>query len=369
MDDAQIKYLKEIYYNPKHRTAYSSFNKLWKYIKLHGKDRDISKKELRAWLSSQDVYTTHHKTTYKFPTRRVITHGINDLWDVDLMDMSNLADENDGVKYILITIDIFSRYLYAEPMKDKSAKETAEAIRRIMRKSGQQPDTFRTDAGKEFLGVAVSKFLEDREIYHQVSRNEKKANYAERVIQTIKKKIYRYLYHKVTERYIDILQDLVEAYNDNYHSSIKCAPSAVTKENEVQIWADQYLKVEPKTFKKVKFKFMRGDQVRISQVRQPFTRGFGQTYSEELFKIRHRYGTIPPTYILQDLKGEKIAGLFYEQEMVLVTNEANEPEGGKVYRVDKIVKERIRRGKKEYLIKWKGYSSKYNTWEPEENII
>ena len=72
-------------------------------------------------------------------------------------------------------------------------------------------------------------------------RNEKKANYAEWVIQTVKKKNYKYLYHHKTERYIDVLQELVEGYNEGYHSGIKRAPSTVNKENEVQVWAEKYL--------------------------------------------------------------------------------------------------------------------------------
>ena len=163
------------------------------------------------------------------------------MWDVDLMDMSNLAKYNDGVTFIAIFIDIFSRYLYVEPMKNKSTKETLQAIKWVFAKSQQQPETFWSDAGKGFLGKEVKQYLADHEIYQQVTRNEKKANYAEQVIQTLKKKIYKYLYHHKTERYIDVLQELVEGYNEGYNSGIKRAPSTVNKENEVQVWAEQYL--------------------------------------------------------------------------------------------------------------------------------
>ena len=103
------------------------------------------------------------------------------------MDMSNLAKYNDGVTFIVIFIDIFSRYLYVEPMKNKSTKETLSAIKRVFAKSQQQPETFQSDAGKEFVGKDVKQYLADHEIYQQVMRNEKKANYAEWVIQTLKK--------------------------------------------------------------------------------------------------------------------------------------------------------------------------------------
>ena len=72
-------------------------------------------------------------------------------------------------------------------------------------------------------------------------RNEKKANCAEWVIQTLKKNKFKYLYHHKTERYIDILQELVEGYNEGYHTGIKRAPSTVNRENEVHLWTEQHL--------------------------------------------------------------------------------------------------------------------------------
>lgn len=363
MDSADEKYLHQLYYNPKHRTAFSSASKLWQYIRLHG--RKITKKQLHEWLSKQDVYTSHHPIIHRFARQRVVTRGLNDVWDVDLMDMSNLAEHNDGIRFVAIFIDIFSRYLYVEPIKSKSTKETLQAIKRVFAKSKQQPETFRSDAGKEFVGKEVKQYLADRDIYQQVTRNEKKANYAERVIQTLKKKIYKYLYYKKTEKYIDILQELVDGYNESYHSGINCAPSMVNKENEVQIWADQYLPKKSTKIKKVKFKFSRGDMVRISKSRNPFSRGFGQTYSEEIFKIRQRFGTVPTTYMLEDLNKEQIAGLFYEPEMTLVKGKNKDTK----YRIEKVLSKRTRNGRKQVLVKWKGYPNSFNSWEPATSVL
>ena len=136
--------------------------------------------------------------------RKVVTRGLNDVWDVDLMDMSNLAKYNDCVHFVAIFIDIFSRYLCVEPMKNKSTKETLTAIKTVFHKSRLQPKTFRSDAGKEFIGKGVKEYLAHRETYQQVTRNEKKANYAERVIQTLKKIFYKYLYYHKTCKYVDV---------------------------------------------------------------------------------------------------------------------------------------------------------------------
>ena len=364
MDKSDEKFLHQLYYNPKHRSAFAGANKLWSYVKQLG--RNISRKQVYQWLSKQDVYTSHHPILHRFARRQVVTRGIDDIWDADLMDMSNLSNKNDDIQFLGIFIDIFSRYLYAIPMKTKSTRDTLDAIKQVIKIRGSHPDTLRCDAGKEFVGKLVHDYLLDREVYQQVTRNDGKANYAERVIRTLKKRIYRYMYANKTERYIDALGDIVQGYNDTYHSSIGCSPSSVNRTNETRIWAHQYLKPSKSAseFKKVKFKFSPGNLVRISNYRSPFSRGFGQTFSEELFKVRSRFGGYPITYVLEDLHGETVSGLFYEPELVLVTGKDKNSQ----YSVEKILRHRIRNGKKQVLIKWKGYSNSFNSWEPIENL-
>ena len=212
------------------------------------------------------------------------------------------------------------------------------------------------------MGKEVEDYLCDCDIYHQVSRNELKANYA---IRTMKKKIYKYLYHNKTQKYIDALPDLVAGYNSSFHSSIKQAPNTVTNENESEVWAGQYMSEPSEVPRKVVFKFSPGQYVRISNSKNPFSHGFGQTFSEELFRVRHRYPTSPTTYMIEDLQNKKISGLFYEPEMVLVLGK---DEDDAEYRIEKILRRRKVNGKEQVLIKWKGYSEDFNSWEPIENL-
>ena len=368
MDPKDEKFLHKLYYNPTSKSAFAGVTKLLHHIRSTG--RQITRKQLNEWLSKQDVYTSHHPIIRRFSRKRVITRGIDDVWDADLLDMANLSEFNDGINYIAIFIDIFSRYVYAEPMKNKSSKETLRALKQVFHDSDTQPETFRSDAGKEFLGNDVKNYLTNREIYQQIAKNEHKANYAERVIQTLKNKLFKYMYSKGTKRYIDKLQDIVEGYNNSYHTGIQCAPSSVNKDNEHTIWVRQYITLHNKKrkngkkIKHLKFKFKVGDMVRISNYRTPFSRGYGQTYSEELFSIQMRIPGIPVTYILKDWNGETISGLFYEPELVRVTGKTKES----TYRVEKILDRRTHKGKKQVLIKWKGYPDTYNSWEPIENI-
>ena len=114
---------------------------------------------------------------------------------------------------------------------------------------------------------------------------------------------------------MDVLQDLVNGYNNSYHRSIKRTPASVNKENEVQVWVQQYLPKKSSRVKTVKFKFKKGDLVQVSQARNVFSSGFGQTFTEEIFHVRRRFATNPVTFMLEDLQKEKIAGWFYEPEM------------------------------------------------------
>ena len=133
----------------------------------------------------------------------------------------------------------------------------------------------------------------------------------------------------------------------------------------MQVWTEQYLPKKSDKIQKVKFKFSPGDMVQISGARSPFSRGFGQTYTEELFKVKQRFVTIPATYMLEDLNKVQVAGLFYEPETVLVKGKGKDSE----FLVEKILAERTRKGHKQVLIKWKGYPDSFNSWEPASNLV
>ena len=154
-----------------------------------------------------------------------------------------------------------------------------------------------------------------------------------------------------------MLQELVKGYNEGYHSGIKRAPSTVSKENEVQVWAEKYLWKKSTKMSKVKFKFSLGDLVQISKARSPFSHGFGQTFTEEISKVRQRFATVLTNYMLEDLNGVQVAGLFYEPEMVFVRGKGKDAE----YHVEKIMVQRTQKVQKQVLIKWKRYPNSFNS--------
>jgi hypothetical protein len=109
----------------------------------------------------------------------VIVEGIDSQWDIYLMDMVDLAKLNDGYKYVLVAIDIFSRFDYCEPIKTKKGGDVVNALERIL--SGpRKPNTVITDRGMEFRSQKVNKYLQNMNIHHFYALNtETKANFAE----------------------------------------------------------------------------------------------------------------------------------------------------------------------------------------------
>jgi hypothetical protein len=274
-------------------------------------------------------------------------------WDVDLMDMSNISQENDGVHFVLVAIDIFSRYTWLEPLKTKHGTSVVNAFSKIFAE-GRQPYKMRSDKGKEFTARVVQKYLKDQGVGHFVTQNQVKANYAERVIKTIKGKIYKYFTKKQTYRYIDHLQDFAYSYNHTYHRSIKMKPVDVNKQNEAALVEQQY--GHPKKQKIRSFKFDVGDHVRISYLRTTFTREYHEKWSTEIFTVmnRHMRDGIP-VYTLDDYAGEDVIGTFYEDELQLI----DMPE---VFRIEKVLRRCTVKGQKQHLVRWAGWPSKYDSW-------
>ena len=288
--------------------------------------------------------------------------SIDEQWQADLCDMSFKAEDNDDHTFILTCIDCFSKYAWAIPLKSKHADEILRAFKEIL-KSGRKPKRLQTDKGKEFLNTKVQNFLRQHEIQFFTTESEKKASIVERFNRTMKGRTYKYFTAKNTYRYIDVLQSLVDGYNNTYHRSIKMKPALVRKRHQIAIRQHLYgvKKSIRKGINKAKrsssksYKYMIGDLVRIIKERLTFNRGYLPNWSEEIFLVYDRKSFKEPQYYLRDYNGEDIKGGFYEKELQLVQDQ-NE------YRVEKVLRTRRVNGKVLHLVKWKGWSDNFNSW-------
>ena len=353
------KILENIYFNPEKAGSFTSTNKLYKAVKQI-EDNKIDQKEIKKWLNEQDTYTTHKPVTTKFNRSKIFTKGIRDLFEADLMDMSNVSKYNNKTNFVLLVIDAFTRKLWAQPLKSKNAKDVLAAFNKIIKSSGV-PKRVRSDSGTEFTNKLLQQFFTDNGIKHYTSHNEAKAAIVERVIRTIKKKINRYLSYKHTNKYIDVLQKIIDSYNNTYHKTIKMTPNSVNESNENELWKKLYLPTLTK--KPLSAKLAVGDKVRISRLRETFPRGYYEGWTNEFFIIDKIIKSIPIRYVLKDYLDEPITGSFYEPELTKINKDEDS-----LFKVEKILRRRGRGRNREVLVKWLGWGDKFNSWEPASEI-
>ena len=131
------KYLEKIYFNPSHPASFQSPLRLYHTVKKEGKFK-ISHAQIKKWIQNQESYSRNKAVKRKFQRGKVVVAGIDDQFDADLASFISYADENDGYKYLLAVIDIFSRYGWVEPIKDKTAIQVISAFDKILKK-GRKP--------------------------------------------------------------------------------------------------------------------------------------------------------------------------------------------------------------------------------------
>lgn len=344
-----------VYYDPSNPLSYSGASPFIKHFKSK-----YHPNQLKDWLGSQDTYTLHKPARKRFPRNRYVVYRINELWQADLNDMRGLKEYNDGYGYLLTIIDVFSKKLYTKALRQKTAKEVIRAFTSIFEEFGVKPKNIQSDKGTEFVAKDVRMFLKANKVNYFTTKNpDVKAAVVERVNRTLKSRMWRYLTYKNTYRYIDVLDRLVEAYNNSKHRSIKMAPNEVNVKNSFRVWMNLY--GSPTKHSKPKYKL--GDHVKISKNKGTFEKGYETNWSDETFVITRVHKFPIPLYSIKDLNQESIDGMFYEHELQKVLIESD-----RVYKVDKIVDTRGSGRSKKYLVKWVGYSDAFNTWIRAEDL-
>lgn len=207
--------------------------------------------EHRDWLKSQDTYTLHKPVVRKFKRNQTRTTGINVQWQMDLVDMSHLSKHNDGYKFLLTCIDVFSRFASVVPILNKTGTKVTEGFKAILAERRTKPYVIQTDLGKEFYNATFQTFLKENDIKHFSTYSETKASLVERFHRTLKARMYRYFTYTRSHRYVDVLQDLVYSYNHTVHTSLKMRPVDVTYQNEAEVYNILY---GDKTYETPKFK-------------------------------------------------------------------------------------------------------------------
>ena len=193
-----------------------------------------------------------------------------------------------------------SKYAWDVPIKNKKGTSIVNAFKKIIPKE-RKPNKLWVDNNNTFKGFLKINNTEMYSIY-----NEGKSVVAERFIGTLKNKIFKHVTAISKNVYFDVLDDIVDKYNNTVHRTIKMKPIDVTGESYGK-YSEDFNKKHPK--------FKVGDHVRISKYKNIFAKGYTPNWSEEVFVINKIKNTVPWTYAISDLNGEEITGSFYEKEL------------------------------------------------------
>lgn len=311
--------------------------------------------ELADILRGYRSYTLHKPVRHKFHRNQIIVGGIDAQWEIDLADMQKYTTKNENNNYLFCVIDVFSKKAWCIPTKRKAATDMADAFEKLMNKTDRRCKYIRTDKGTEFTNRLLQNKIKKYGIRFFTNKNDDaKCSIIERFLRTLKGRIQRYMVHNRTERYVDVLDEIIDSYNNTYHRTINTTPNNVSKANEATIWARMYRDGNLNGCSN--FKLRIGDHVRIKMSRRPFQKGYEGQWSEEIFKIVESIPRIPPVYRLVDLNSEPIDGTFYEYEIQKVTMRDD------VFSVERVIKTRRRNGKTQYFVKWLGYNDSFNSW-------
>ena len=248
----------------------------------------------------------HRPIIRNFNKRKLYSQFKDNIWGVDLADMQSLSRKNKGIKYLLCAIDLFSEYAFVIPIKDKKGISIVNAFNKIIKQSNRKPNKIWVDQGGEFYNNVFEKWLSDNDIIMYSTYNEGKSVVAERFIRTLKNKLYKHMTATGKNVYYNVLDDVVNKYNNTKHSTIKMKPIDV-EDNNKRVYIDEHNESDSR--------FKVGDRVRISKFKNIFSKGYTPNWSKEIFIVNKINDTVPYTYNIKDLNDEEIIGSFYDREL------------------------------------------------------
>ena len=217
-----------------------------------------------------------------------------------------------------------------------------------MKEFNRKSNKIWVDKGSEFYKNSFKNWLKDNNIEMYSIHNKGKSDFAERFIRTLKNKIFKHMTAISKNVYFDVLDDIVNKYNNTVHRTIKMKPIDV--ENNTYVDSDKEVNDKDPKFKVE-------NHVRISKYKNIFAKGYTPNWSEEVFISSKIENTVKWTYVINDLNVEEITGTFYEKEL----QKTNQKE----FRIEKVIK---RKGDKLY-VKWKGYNNSFNSWIDKKDLV
>ena len=273
----------------------------------------MSQNNIKIFLN--EIYSKPPKRYYA--TNKTNVYHIDDIWSLDILDLKDYGSENNrGYRYVLVTIDNFSKYGWTVPLKNKNAHTIKDSFEKILISSKRKPNLIETDRGKEFYNNIFQEFLNKNNI-KLYSRNSSYGSvFAERFNRTIRDLLKKPVFEKGEGKWIDILQTITKQYNNRIHSSTKLTPiQASLKKNEGIVYKnflDKRKKVTPK--------FQINDLVRTADLKKTFSKGYTTNWSYKLYKITEIINDTIPGYHIDNLKERYNESLLKKTNLTMKEN-------------------------------------------------
>ena len=240
------------------------------YRQLHEQYVGISRRDVMNFLKQQESWQLRAKVVKNKVSYPIVAKQPNHIWQMDLIVFENTPDQ--GYKYILTIIDLFSKFLRAYPLKNKEAETIEAQLRKVF--STSKPRILQSDNGSEFANNLVVNLMKEKGIRQAFSKayTPQSQGQIERVNQTIKGLLHRNFIQTGTKKWVNVLPLVVENLNQSIHSMTGFKPKDLNDpqlpEETLHLVLSRINKFANKETKRAPT-FNIGDQVRISQYAFP----------------------------------------------------------------------------------------------------
>ena len=275
----------------------------------------MTQKNIKIFIN--EIYSKPPKKYYA--TNKTDVYYIDDIWSLDILDLKDYGPENNrGYRYVLITIDNFSKYGWTIPLKNKNAQTIKDSFENILISSKRKPNLIESDRGKEFYNNIFQDFLNKNNIKLYSRNSSYGAVFAKRFNRTIRDLLKKIVFEQGDAKWIDILPTITKQYNNRIHSSTKLTPTqASLKKNEGYVYKNLLDKR-----KKLKPKYEIGDLVRTADSKRTFSKGDTTNCSYKLYKITEIVNDTIASYKINNLSEKYNESLLEKTELSLKENNA-----------------------------------------------
>ena len=275
----------------------------------------MTQKNIKSFIN--EIYSKPPKKYY--PTNKTDVYHIDDIWSLDILDLKDYGSENNrGYRYVLVTIDNFSKFGWKIPLKNKKALTIKDSFENVLISSKRKPNLIETDRGKEFYNNLFQDFLNKNDIKLYSRNSSYGVVFAQRFNRTIRDLLKKPVFEKGDGNWIDILPTITKQYNNRIHSSTKLSPKdASLMENEGFVYKNL---IDKRMI--ITSKYEIGNLVRTADLKKTFSKSDTTNWSYKLYKITEIVNDTIASYKISNLPERYNESLLKKTNLTMKENKS-----------------------------------------------